>query len=129
MEKRRVLLISQPNLLGESLEHILNSLEDVQVIGSWQPDEQLLLHCIEQPPDLVIITGDQQGELSTSQLITQLLDSLPNLTVIRIKQESKYLLVYTSHTIQARVTDLVEAIHRLPISSGNTHTFQLRTWR
>ena len=50
MEKRRVFLISQPNLLGESLEHSLSLLEDVQVSHPWLPDKDALAHCAEQAP-------------------------------------------------------------------------------
>ena len=54
MEKRRILLISQPNLLRDSLEHILGTLEDVQVTGFLPLDQQAVALCAEQPHDLIL---------------------------------------------------------------------------
>jgi DNA-binding NarL/FixJ family response regulator len=50
MEKRRILLISQPNVFRDSLEYILSNMEDVEVTGCLPMDEQVLAHCAEQPP-------------------------------------------------------------------------------
>jgi DNA-binding NarL/FixJ family response regulator len=129
MEKRRVILVSQSDLLGESLEHILNSLEDVQVIGSWQPDEQVIANCAKHLPDIVIISDNELSVETSNQLTTQLLETIPNLTVIRIRQDSNFLVAYTSHTIPARVADLIDAIHHLPIPKTKAQPNQLRTGR
>lgn len=127
MEKRRVVLISQSDLLGESLEHILNSLDDVQVIGSWLPDEHVIVNCINHRPDLVIITDSEISAEAGSQLIAHLLETIPNLAVIRIKQDSNFIYAYTTQTIPARVADLIDTIRHLPIHSDSTQQFQLRT--
>ena len=124
MEKRRVLLISQSDLLGESLEHILNSLEDVQVIGSWQPGENVIANCINHPPDLVIITDSELSAETGSQLTAHLLESIPNLAVIRIKQDSNFIYAYTTQTIPARVADLIEIIRHLPIHDAKPGKLQ-----
>lgn len=129
MPKRRVLLVSQSGLIGESLEHILNSLEDVQVIGPWQPDEHTLADCINQSPDLVIISENEICVETGNQLTTQLLEAIPNLTVIRIKPDSKFLLAYTSQTIPARVADLIDAIRHLPLPGSNKPPYDLQKGR
>jgi DNA-binding NarL/FixJ family response regulator len=127
MEKRRVVLISQSDLLGESLEHILNSLEDVQVIGPWQPGDQVVARCANHPPDLVIITDNELSAETGSQLTACLLETIPNLAVIRIKQDSNFIFAYTTQTIPARVADLIDTIRHLPIHGDTPQQFQLRT--
>lgn len=119
MEKRRVLLICQTDLLGESLEYILSRMEDVQVIGPWQPGDQVVALCSEFSPDLVIISENELNDESSSRLTTQLLETIPNLAVIRIRQERNFILAFTSTTIPARVADLVDAIRHLPTHGAN----------
>lgn len=127
MEKRRVLLISQSDLLGESLEHILNSLEDVQVIGPWQPGEHVVADCVNHPPDLVIITDNEISAETGSQLTAHLLETIPNLAVIRIKQDSNFIYAYTTQTIPARVVDLIDTIRHLPIQGANPGQLHIQT--
>lgn len=129
MEKRRVLLVSQPNLFGESLEYILNSIDDVQVIGTCPPDDQVAGRCAAGAPDLIIITENELDFETGSRLTSQLLETFPNLVIIRIKQDSNYLLAYTSQTIPARVADLVEVIHRLPVPGIQSPPIQPPTGR
>ena len=129
MDRRRVLLVSQPDLLGESLEHILNSLEEVQVIVTWQPGEQVIADCSQYAPDLVILTENEQSVESGNQLTTRLLDSFPNLIVIRINQDSDLIHAYTSQTIPARVADLADAIRRLPLAVMHKPTDRHTTGR
>lgn len=129
MEKRRVLLICQTDLLGESLEHILNSLEDVQIIGPWQPDEQVVTLCSECNPDMVIISDNELNAERNSHLTTQLLETVPNLVVIRIRQDRNFILAFSSKTIPARVADLVDAIHHLPTQGASVNPNQRQTGR
>ena len=79
MEKKRVLLVSQPSLLGDSLEHILSQLEDVQLTGAWPLDDQVLAHCAEQLPDLVLIADDEPCDQQASGVMSGLLEAHPNL--------------------------------------------------
>ena len=120
MEKKRVLLVSQPNLLGESLEHILSKLEDVQFAGACAPDEQLLAHCAEQPLDLVVIAEDEPCDQQVGAAMSMLLEAYPNLPLIRVKLDCNTLFIYTSQAVPARVADLIEAIRQVPVAVGRT---------
>ena len=116
MEKKRVLLISQPNLLSESLEHTLSTLEDVQLTCLWPVDEQVWAHIAAQPPDLVLIADVEPTSQQLSTLTSSLLEAHPNLPIFRIKLDANTLLIFTSQAIPARTADLVEAIRKIPVA-------------
>jgi len=118
MEKKRVLLFSQPNLLSESLEHILSKLDDIQITGSWPLDNLVLAHCSEQPCDLVLIADNESNHQQVSTITFHLLDAYPNLPIIRVKLDPNVLLVYSSQALPARVADLIEAIRQVPITGS-----------
>jgi chemotaxis response regulator CheB len=116
MDKRRILLVGMPNLLGEILERSLVALEDVQVVGSQPPGERVLDLCADERPDLVIVTEDEPSSGETARLTARLMDACPNLPIIRVRLDRNVLLLYTSQTIPARMADLVEAIRRVPLA-------------
>ena len=116
MEKRRILLISQPNLFRDSLEYILSNLEDVQVTGCLPLDDQVLAHCSEQPHDLVLIADDPSSTQQASAVMSGLLEAYPNLPIIRVKLESNVLLFYCPEELPARAADLINVIHQVPLS-------------
>ena len=115
MGKRRVALVCNKHLLGESLEHILGNLEDVELIGAWTCDAQLLPHLSNQPIDLLLIADEEPPSDQTTHLTVQILEAYPDLPVIRVTLGQNVLRIYTSHTLPARSADLVEAIRRLPL--------------
>lgn len=116
MEKRRVLLLRSQHLLGESLERILDGLEDVQVVGVRPLDMSAATPLPENPPDLLLIADEEpSGELVTT-LTVRYLEAFPNLPIVRVKLDRSILQLYTSQTLPARVTDLVEIIRHIPIS-------------
>ena len=116
MEKRRILLISQPNLFRDSLEYILSNLEDVQVTGCLSLDDQVLVASAEQPYDLVLIADDPSTAHQASAVMSSLLETSPNLPIIRIKLEPNVLLYYCPEELPARVADLIKVIHQVPLS-------------
>jgi DNA-binding NarL/FixJ family response regulator len=119
-EKRRVMLVGQPTLLSESLEHLLNGLEDVEVIGSFDPDEEIFDHCREISPELIFIVDDEPGGGWTSGLTVAgkisaiLLETCPELPIIRVRPDRNMLLIYTSQAVPARLADLVDLIRHVP---------------
>jgi DNA-binding NarL/FixJ family response regulator len=123
-EKRRVLLVGQPTLLSESLEHLLNGLEDVEVVGSFNPDENVIDHCWEISPDLIFIVDDETGGNWASGLTVAgkisaiLLETCPELPIIRIRPDRNTLLIYTSQAVPARLADLVDLIRHMPLSGA-----------
>lgn len=116
MDKRRILLVGVPNLLGEILERSLVALEDVQVVGSQPPDDRVLDLCSGESPDLVIITEDEPSSPETARLTARLMEACPNLPIIRVRLDRNVLLLYTSQTIPARMADLIETIRRVPLA-------------
>ena len=120
MEKKRVLLISQPNLLREILEHILGNLEDILIAASWPLEDQVLAHCSEQPYDLVLIAEDEATAQQVSAVTSILLETCPNLPIIRVKLDPNILLVYSSQTLPARVADLIEVIRQVPAAGRSS---------
>ena len=116
MEKRRILLISQPNVFRDSLEYILSNMEDVEVTGCLPLDDQVLSACAEQPHDLVLIADDRSTAHQASAVLSSLLETFPNQPIIRVKLEPNVLLFYCPEELPARVADLVKVIRQVPLS-------------
>lgn len=113
MEKWQVLLLCEQPLLGESLEHILSNLEDVELVGCWTLDDTVLSRLSGQDLDLLIFAeADSPGEQVT-QLTAQLLDACPNLSIVRVALARRDLRIYSSQSVPARSTDLIDLIHHL----------------
>jgi DNA-binding NarL/FixJ family response regulator len=118
MDKRRVLLISPPNLLRDSLEHILSKLEDVQVTGCLPLDSEALEQSARQPHDLILIAEDETCAQQAARIMSSLLEAHPNTPIIRIKLEPNVLLLYSAEALPARVSDLIRAIRQAPVTKG-----------
>lgn len=111
MDKRRVLLVCAQPLLGEGLEHILRGLEDVELIGPWGLDPQVLSRLSQEEPDVVLVAD---GERVVS-LIAHILERYPDLPVVQIGLEQNAMRVYTSRRLPTRSADLIEVIRGLPL--------------
>jgi chemotaxis response regulator CheB len=118
MSKRRVLLLSEQDLLGESLEHLLSSLPEVELVGSRNLDDVTLEGLSACAPDLLLIAREEPTDKHLASLTAQVLEIYPNLPIIRLELEHNVLRIYTSQTLPARTADLVEAIRRLPAAAG-----------
>jgi DNA-binding NarL/FixJ family response regulator len=115
MIKRRVALLSGQHLLGESLEHTLRHFEDVEMIGAWELDDQVLSLLSTQTPDLLLIAEQEPPCEEITFLTGQILEAYPNLPVIRVTLDQNVLRIYTSQTLPARTTELIDVIRHLPI--------------
>jgi len=118
MSKRRVLLLCEQDLLGESLEHLLGSLPDVELVVSRNPDDPTLERLFACAPDLLLIAQEEPTNQRLASLTAQVLEVYPNLPIIRLELEHNVFHLYTSQTLPARTADLVEAIRRLPAATG-----------
>ena len=114
MEKRRALLLSDQRLFGESLEYTLRKVEDLEVTGPCKIDDQVLtrLDCAEI--DLIIIAEDGVPPELISRLTAEILERHPDLPVFRVTLEKNSLQMYSSHSVPARSSELINLIHRLP---------------
>lgn len=116
MEKRRVALLCSQHLLGESLEHVLRNIEDVELIGSWPYDAEVLPQLTDHPIDLLMIAEEEIPSQQAAHLIAQIFEAYPNLPVINVTLEQNVLRIYTSRTLPARSADLIDAIRQLPFN-------------
>jgi hypothetical protein len=116
MVKRRVALLSENDLLGESLEHILRGVRDIETLGPWPVDEELLPRLAQNALDLIVIAQDQDSEERVSRLMAQILNTHPDLPIIQVTPDRSEMLMYTSKILHATSADLIDLIHRLPAS-------------
>ncbi|MFQ5593514.1 MAG: hypothetical protein ACE5HA_05135 [Anaerolineae bacterium] len=114
MKKRRVLLLCVETLLGESLERILGQLEDVELVGPWGLDADVLTQLHEDMPDIALIVQEGEESESAASLTSQILERYPDLPIVRIGLTENVIRVYASQTLPARSADLIEVIRSLP---------------
>jgi hypothetical protein len=114
MAKRRVALLSENDLLGESLEHILRGVGDIETLGPWPLDQDLLSRLSENILDLIVIVEDKDSEERVSRLIARILHTYPDLPILQLTPDRSEMLLYTSKSLHATSADLIHLIHRLP---------------
>jgi hypothetical protein len=113
MRAQRVLLLFDLELLGESLEHLLSNIADIDIIASLPISEADLESIKGNSPDLVIIAeGDSLTE-DTNLLAADILGTFPDLPVLRIKLSQNIFHLYTSQVYAANNSQLIEAIRRI----------------
>lgn len=115
MLKRRVALLCGGHLLGESLEHTLRHFDDVEMIASWELDDEIFTHLASQTPDLLLIAEKEPPGEKITYLTGQILEAYPNLPVIRVTMEQNVIRIYSSQTLPARSSDLIDVIRQYPL--------------
>lgn len=115
MDKKRVVLISVPSLLGEGLERILRGAEDMELIGPWNVDSQVLSQLSQLAPDVVLVAQEDGEQAGIASLTARIVEQYPDLAVVRIGLQHDTLRVYTSHALSARSAELIETIRSLPV--------------
>lgn len=114
MQRRRVLLVCSQYLFGAGIENILRSKEDVELIGSWGLEEDICQKIAAASPDVVLIVDDDsQGEAGTN-LTTAIMETYPNLSIIRARLTENVVRVHSTHILPASGADLLETIRNLP---------------
>ena len=113
MEKRRVAILYDQHLLGESLACLLVNLPDVEISQFWILEKEVLTHLVAFLPDVLLLAEENSQMEVTALLIGQILEKLPCLPVIHIKLSQDILQVLTSESFPARSTDLLDAVVRL----------------
>lgn len=116
MDKKRVALVCSAHLLGESLIQLLSNLEEVQLLGPWPVRLTTLLLLKEQHPDLVLFaTASDAPDEDALHFVSRILDTCPDLPLVRAALADNSLRVYTTHTLPARSADLIDLIRNLKI--------------
>lgn len=109
------MLVSSKHLFGEGLEEILRKVGDVELIGPTELSQDTLSACLQRlRPDAVIVVESGDTRIQAASLTTAILQQFPNLPVISAGLEQNTFRVYSTHTLPARSSDLVEAILNLP---------------
>jgi len=114
MKKKRVLLLSADSLLGESIERMLSQLEDVELIGPWRLDADVLPRLAGEIPDMALVIQGGESAEKGQPLASQLLEHYPNLPVVRIGLQENVIRVTATRTLPARSAALIELIRSLP---------------
>jgi DNA-binding NarL/FixJ family response regulator len=113
MRAQRVLLLFDLELLGESLEHLLSNIADIEIIASLPISETDLESIKKHLPDLVIIAEGDSPTEDTNLLAADILGTCPDLPVLRIKLSQNIFHIYTSQVYAANNSQLIEAIRRI----------------
>lgn len=113
MEKWRVLLLCDQQLLSESLGQILGRLPSLELSACLTLEDNVLEQLSFRPPELLLIAEEAPSRPQITYLIAKVLDAYPRLPVIHIRLDQNDLRVYTSRALTARSADLIEAIRLL----------------
>lgn len=117
--KRRVLLVSSKHLFSEGLEEILRQVGDVELIGPLELTPDTVGSQLRQLRlDAVIVVEAGEAKASAAPLAAAILQQFPDLPVISAGLEQNTFRVYSTHTLPARSSSLVEAILNLPAASS-----------
>ncbi len=114
MPKHRVLLVCSQYLFGESMETILRAEADVELIGPWELDEGVCAKIGEACPSVVLIVSEDSQSESSAELTSTIMESFPDLPIIRAALTENLVRVHWTHILPARGADLLETIRSLP---------------
>lgn len=111
MEKRHVFLLGDEQLLGESIQKVLQGCDDIRLSGPAPLKEDICAQVAEVNPDVVLIThtGDHPSN-KIDHLTAQILDYDPTITVIHSTLDRNVVRVFTAREFPASASDLIEAI-------------------
>lgn len=115
MEKRRVLLVCSQHLFGESMEMILRAEADVELIGPWDVEGDVCQQIPEARPHVVVIVEEDSQSERTAHLTAAIIERHPELSIIRAGLTENVFRVFSTHSVPARGTDLIETIRSLPV--------------
>ena len=119
-KKRRVVLLSTQPLLGEALQSILSKVEEVELLGPWPPEADVLDRLGAQAPDVVLLASAEGDSLEPDSLIAQLLARYPDFPLVQVSIEHSRVRAYTSRSLPAHSRDLIDLIRDLPEQAGLT---------
>jgi hypothetical protein len=110
MEKRQVILIQMQPLLGEGLQRIFQKLDDVDLVCLSCTEFSEIGACLDDThPDMVLLAGEKEDDQAT-HLISTLLKRYENIPIVWVELETTQLRLFTSHSLTANSTELINAI-------------------
>ena len=151
MNKIRVVIVSQQALFRQGIEHLFSDIEDMEVSGSAEVNDEVLLTIDNLTPDVAIvdIDGPSDSGLTSARRIRQ---RSPNIAVIILTSNSSDAQLFQSLKAQAaaflnkeiNADQLIDVVRRVacgehPINESLTirpkvaeqvlHQFQELSWR
>ena len=124
MDKRRVLLLSPPSLLGDGVTRILLQSKNVELIGPWSArDWTAARHDTARPQAVVVAEpiGATDDEIAVT---SQILEQYANVPVVRICTEDSEMRVHTMRYVAADVASLVQVLDGVSVdfrTGGEQH--------
>ena len=116
MSKPRVLLICSQNLFGESLEMILRTEKDIELLGSWKlGDMDICERLLEAKPSVVVIAVENLQNETADELTRSIIEQYSELSVIRTGLSKNVFRIVSTHTLPARGDNLLETIRNSAI--------------
>ncbi len=116
MEKRNVLLVSTQKLFGESMESLLKQADDVNLLGPWEPNEEILDKLAENLPDVIVMVEDQENNDKIHDLTTRIMHKFPQLPLILAGIDMAVFYVINTKTHPARGEDLLKIIRAMQVT-------------
>jgi DNA-binding NarL/FixJ family response regulator len=113
MPKPRVLLICSQDLFGESVESVLRCASELELVGPWGLEEEIPSRIPEAGPGVVVIADPDPTSEKAVHLAIALMEQYPDLPVICTGLAQNMFRVFSTRTLPARSTDLLDSIHRL----------------
>lgn len=113
MQKRRVVLLSDQNLLGEILEEFLRDSDEVEFLGTWGLDDLDYARLAEISPGVLVIADEAPPSSRVNRHLAAIQSGYPDIPIIRVTLEQNDLRVYTSQSKPARRAELIGLIRQL----------------
>lgn len=113
MQKRRVVLLSDQNLLGEILEEFLRDSDEVEFLGTWGLDDLDYARLAEISPGVLVIADEAPPSSRVNLHLAAIQSGYPDIPIIRVTLEQNDLRVYTSQSKPARRAELIGLIRQL----------------
>ena len=126
MQKLRVLLVCSQHLFGESLETVLRAAEDVELVGPWDLEQEVCARIPQARPNAVVIASEDPHNELVASLTAAIIEQYPELSVIRAGLNENIFRIFSTHSLPARGTDLLETIRSLPAWEKRTTKLENR---
>jgi len=110
VNSRRVLLVCSKTLFGESLELLLHTAGDIEVIGPVALDDNTCDSVLQAAPDVVVLADERPDNNALMTLTATLMERFPGLRVIKTGLAQPTLRVFAAQTWPASSLDLISAI-------------------
>ena len=104
------------------METILRAESDVELIGPWGLGEEVCARITETSPSVIVIVDNDTRMEETTSLVSAIMDTHPELPIIRVGLNENTFRVVSTHMLPARSTDLLETIRNLPEAGSLSNT-------